>query len=243
MQVWGDPPACNLTAPACVDPDTELPMCCTGDCAVVAVQSPSARMISPSDPSQGFELFYIGEQPTPSDPNTCDNDPSGVPYPRTTHMQFLCDWSVDGYARFDAAVQNATDDCDYTLRFSTRAACVGSAPLSGGWAFDIAVLVTAGVYWLTFCFLNFRATGVWALPAAHQAFFARHNAVALEGALFALNGCRTPNREAVEALLGSDGNGSGAAPALTKSVASAYGSVASASTAGDAQPSRAFTDL
>jgi hypothetical protein len=142
-------------------------------------------------------------------------------------MQFLCDWSADGFARLSGVVQNATDDCDYTLKFRTRAACVGSEPLSGGWVFDILVLTVAGVYWLGACALEYRRSGSWALPPAHRAFFAAHCAVALEGLLFLLNRCRKPRREALEKLLSSDGDvpSKVAVPAVTASKFSGgYGS-------------------
>ena len=147
-------------------------------------------------------------------------------------MQFLCDWSADGFARLSGVVQNATDDCDYTLRFKTRAACVGAEPLSGGWVFDIIVITVAGVYWLGASAVEFRRSGAWALPPAHRAFFAANCAVALEGLLFILNRCRKPRREALEKLLSSDGDvpSKAAATAAPPSVAKfggGYGSSAS----------------
>jgi hypothetical protein len=211
----------------------------------VAVQKPIASLIDARDASKGFELFYYGETPTGSDPAVCDRDPNGVPYPRTTHMQFMCDWSVDGYAKFFAVAQNATDDCDYTLKFKTRAACVGAEPLSGGWYFDIVVLVSGGLYWLLFSALNFRATGAFQLPASHLAFWAASNALALEGLLFALNRCKRPNPEALKALLGADeevvgGGGSGAA---TKAASGEGGGLLRGSSSYGSTTAKPATDL
>ena len=41
---------------------------------MIAVGKPQPRLIDPAgvDASQGFELFYVGEAPTKSDPYTCD---------------------------------------------------------------------------------------------------------------------------------------------------------------------------
>ena len=237
-QKWGPPPSCNDTGAGaeCIEESTGLPVCCTSDCQVIAVQQPVASMIDPLDASKGFELFYLGETPTLSDPAVCDRDPNGVPYPRTTHMQFLCDWSADGYARFFSVTQNATDDCDYTLRFKTRAACVGAEPLSGGWVFDILVLVAGSAYWLLFSALNYRATGAFRLPAQHAAFWAASNALALEGLLFALNRCKRPSSEALKRLVDEEtpGQGQGQEKGLVASGgAGSYGSTTSARPATD----------
>jgi len=222
VQKWGGAPSCNDTGAGaeCVEESTGLPVCCTASCQVVAVRQPTASLIDPRDASKGFELFYFGETPTLSDPAVCDLDANGAPFPRTTHMQFLCDWSADGYANFFAVSQNATDDCDYTLKFKTKAACVGSPPLSGGWWFDIVVLTAGAAYYLLFSALNLRATGTFGLPASHVAWWAATNLLALEGLLFALNRCRRPNSEALRALMGEE---DGADVASAKAMAAAGG--------------------
>ena len=202
------------------------------------MQKPIASMIDPRDASKGFELFYYGETPTLSDPAVCDRDPNGAPYPRTTHMQFICDWSADGYANFFAVSQNATDDCDYTLKFKTRAACVGAQPLSGGWVFDIIVLVGGALYYLLFSALNLRATGAFRLPAPHAAFWAASNLLALEGLLFALNRCKRPNAEALRALVADDEE---AAPSAK--LASEGGGLASRGGSYGSTSARPATDL
>jgi hypothetical protein len=43
-------------------------------------------------------------------------------------------------------LQNATDSCDYTLKFRTNLVCFGELPISGGWIFMIIVLGGSGLY-------------------------------------------------------------------------------------------------
>lgn len=43
-----------------------------------------------------------------------------------------------------AVDQNATDDCEYTVKFKTDLVCVTGLPISGGWIFNIIFLVSGG---------------------------------------------------------------------------------------------------
>lgn len=103
------------------------------------------------------------ETPTRSDPYSCDYDPAtGAPFPRITHMEFYCDADATGFATFYEVAQNATDGCDYTLRFKTSAACIGSAAggISGGWVFNIIVSVAAGLYLSVGAAVTWKKEGV-----------------------------------------------------------------------------------
>lgn len=136
-------------------------MCCTESCQVIAVQAPVPLLIDSSDITKGFELFYTGEAPTSSDPYYCDWNPAtGNFFPRTTHMQFFCDPSADGWAQFYEVDQNATDDCDYTLKFKTSAACL-TKPLSSGWTFSIIVIVCSLGYVSGAFLWSFYTTRTW----------------------------------------------------------------------------------
>lgn len=168
IQTWGTPPPClNVSEATCVDSRTGLPSCCSEPCQVVAVETqanpPIFAPIVAGDPSQGVRLTYMGETPTRSDPYSCDYDPAtGAPFPRITHMEFYCDADTTGFANFYEVAQNATDGCDYTLRFKTSAACIGSAAgrLSGGWVFNIIVFVSAALYLSIGAFVTWKKEGV-----------------------------------------------------------------------------------
>jgi len=92
-------------------------------------------------------------------PYVCDYDPdTGAPYPRITHMQFFCDPAQVGFANFYEVGINATDNCDYTLKFKTNIACLPGllGGLSGGWVFNIIVMSGAALYLGIGSFLTYR---------------------------------------------------------------------------------------
>jgi len=169
IQTWGSAPEClNVTESTCVDSRTGLPACCSEPCQVVAIETthtpPVFSTIVPGDASQGVRVTYFGETPTQNDPYSCDYDPTtGAPYPRVTHMEFYCDDSATEFANFYEVAQNATDGCDYTLRFRTSIACVGAAAgakLSGGWVFCIVVMVVGALYAIIGAIVTWRKEGI-----------------------------------------------------------------------------------
>ena len=82
VQTWGSEPLCNTSnrRTSCVDQFTNLPVCCSEDCEVVglpaSVTSPVATLLNAQDPGAGIMITMVGEQPTASEPNQCDIDPS-----------------------------------------------------------------------------------------------------------------------------------------------------------------------
>lgn len=186
IQTWGDAPPCDYS---CMDKVSGAATCCTEQCQVVAVLDPVIRSIVPGDISQGIELFYQGETPRLNDPfNNCDYNPeTGKPYQRTTHLQFFCDATVDGFAKLYEVKQNGTDDCDYLLKFKTSAACV-SMPLSRGWDFVITVLSLSAIYVAGALGWNWYRTREIGFPPSHTAFWKSLDALALDGLLYLLSG-------------------------------------------------------
>lgn len=164
IQTWGSAPLCGPNnPPTCVEEDTSPPqlVCCSEPCQVIGTNQPTFSTVVPGDPTQGIVLTYLGEQPTSSDPYSCDYDPTtGQPYHRVTHLQFFCDPDVQGFANLFEVDQNSTDDCDYTLKFKTNAVCMGSG-LSGGWTFVIVMASLTTLFVVGSSFKNFRRTGTW----------------------------------------------------------------------------------
>lgn len=185
IQTWGSPPTpCDMS---CVEERTGAPTCCSEPCQVIAVQQPVFTTIQPGDPTQGIMLTYFGETPTGSDvrldcpavaprharclpatprptprtqPYACDFNPAtGAPYPRVTHMQFYCDPTVAGFAKLYEVDQNATDDCDYTLKFKTSAVCMPG--ISGGWIFCIIVMAGFGAYAIFGTLVTYWRERIW----------------------------------------------------------------------------------
>lgn len=113
-------------------------------------------------------------------------------------QEFYCDPSVTGFATLYEVVQNATDSCDYTLKFKTSAACVVSTGLGAGWIFDIVVLLGAGLYLGLGALWVKRSTGSWDIP--HRAFWSQVDELVLEGLRFIFRGCKkNPNAGAGQA--------------------------------------------
>lgn len=204
VQSWGSAPDCDFS---CYEEGTEVPVCCTAPCSVIAVSAPQFNLLNPGKPEDGFELVYTGETPTGSDPYSCDYNPDTFqPYPRETHMQFVCDPKQDGFARFVNAWQNTSDDCYYQLTFATRAACLpDQIPLSGGWIFNILVFSAAAAYLLVGGGLAWHFEKRIGLPSAHLAFWSNVNDLAFEGLLFVLAGFKKPTGKLAKAAAGEGG--------------------------------------
>ena len=56
VQYWGEPPACNHSAPACTDYFGN-PICCTQDCQVLGVGPPLWQLKQPQNPEFGGLLI------------------------------------------------------------------------------------------------------------------------------------------------------------------------------------------
>lgn len=223
IQSWGSPPPCNNR---CVDGRTGQPICCTEDCQVIAVAKPTFSTVVQGDPTQGLQLTYIGETPTASDPYKCPIDPStGAPYPRVTHMQFYCDAGTTGFANLFEASQNATEGCEYYLKFKTSLACVNSGGLSGGWVFNIIVMVAVTVYLGAGSFLNYRNKGTWEVP--NKSFWAEVESLIMDGMAFLLFGCKKPGSRRLP--VGEDSSkGFGSTSSVSSSSADSSSSAAGA---------------
>ena len=73
--------------------------------------------------------MHIGAAASDSDPFWCDFNPvTGSQYEREVVFHLLCDPEVKGVETL-SALQNATDDCRYSLLFKTSKACAGDSHL------------------------------------------------------------------------------------------------------------------
>jgi hypothetical protein len=239
IQTWASAPTCDPVQPACVDPNTGNPTCCTAPCEVVAVQSAQFSLLDANDASAGLQITYIGETPTKDDPNNCDKDANGNYYPRVTQMQFFCDVDQTGYANLYEAGQAADDDCLYTLKFKTALACVDVA-MSGGWIFVTIVLSVFAAYAVFGALWGYHKTRTWAFPNA--AFWTEANELIFEGVVFAVHGCRKP---AKSAMAGSKYAGIGTDGGVGSSTAAEASAPAFAGSAGGSgyQGNPAYTNL
>lgn len=202
IQTWSDPPPCDPTDPPCVEERTGAEVCCTEPCQVIAVATPSFTEIVPGDASQGVQLTYMGETPTLSDPYQCDWNPAtGSPFPRVTHLQFFCDPNQQGFASMYAVDQNATDDCEYTVKFKTDLVCVTGLPISGGWIFNIIFLTCFGLYAIIGTGINFYKHRTCEFP--NKAFWAELESLVFDGVRFIRYGCRKPPPRGAQKLSGS----------------------------------------
>lgn len=180
VQAWGSPPSCDNT---CVESRTGAPVCCTEDCEVTGVYKPNFQLIDPNNPKAGMRLTYTGATPTRDDTYSCPVNPStGVPYPRVSHMEFYCDPNVDGYANFYEVDQNATNGCDYTLKFKTSLVCISDLSLSGGWIFSIIVLSSFAAYVIIGTLWTYRVEKIWAFP--NRQFWAEVESLIFDGIMF-----------------------------------------------------------
>jgi len=158
------------------DPGKGQPACCTGPCEVVglpgSVQPPSVAPINNDDLSAGIVVTMVGEQPTHDEPFPCTvTDPAtGQPFIRTSRLELHCDSSVRGFAALDSAEQDPDNGCLYTLKFRTALACQGPnaifSTLSGGWLFNIILIVSATLYLVVGAGVGFAKTRRLELPNA-----------------------------------------------------------------------------
>lgn len=64
VQYWGDPPACNTTAPECTDVDGN-PVCCSQNCQVLGMGAPAFQLQDLNNPETGGILVtHMGVQPS-----------------------------------------------------------------------------------------------------------------------------------------------------------------------------------
>lgn len=213
VQMWGSPPACDITKPgaACFDKSTGLAACCTAACQVIGLpetfSQPSVSLINADDVTQGIVLTMVGEQPTLDDPNSCSAiDPStGQPVLRHTRFVLQCDASVKGFAKVLSVTQDETDNCLYTMTFATNVVCQGGAlgSLSGGWVMVIITLVCGGVYLMGGSAFQYYRTKEISLPNAE--FWEEANSLVVDGLLFIFSGFRKPARSARKGGLASMG--------------------------------------
>lgn len=130
VQSWGGTPSCNKTAPECNDPTQGgKAVCCTADCQLIDSGKPTIRLANPSNPlSGGLLVTHEGAQGSDSDPFWCDfNEKTGVQFPRRATYHLMCDPSATSPVLM-RTIQNATDDCRYSLFFKWAAACGGPLP-------------------------------------------------------------------------------------------------------------------
>lgn len=220
IQTWGTPPTCDRSNMQCVEERTGAEVCCSEPCQVIAVQAPSFTEIVPGDASQGVQLTYQGETPTLSDPYQCDwNTQTGSPFPRVTHLQFFCDKTVTGYAQMYAVDQNATDDCEYTVKFKTSLVCVTGMGLSGGWVFNIIVMTLFGVYVVAGYGINYARKKTCEFP--NRAFWAEFESLVYDGIRFILAGCRKPAPRGAKKVASGEQYGASSFSADTSAQASA----------------------
>lgn len=171
VQTWGSVPACNLsdaTTLTCQDKNGLIPACCTEDCQVLGVGAPTYKLAVQGDINSGVNATFQGTPPDDDDPFWCPWNPlTGSQFPRTVTYTITCDPSVQGAVPL-VAIQNKSEDCDYTLFFASNLACPDVSPppipsqgppkpssspkpgksskLTGGQVFGIIFLVAAFVY-------------------------------------------------------------------------------------------------
>ena len=82
-------------------------------------------LIDPTNPATGG----VRLQPAPveaadDDPFWCVFDPrTGAQFPRSVTFEIMCDEAVTGRAEPIRAIQNTTNDCQYTMQFRSARAC------------------------------------------------------------------------------------------------------------------------
>ena len=122
IQTWGATPQCK-SPPSCKNKDGSA-ACCTADCQVLGSGAPAWSLIDTANPGTGgVQARFLGAAASDSDPFWCDFNPAtGAQYEREVMFQFLCDPEVDGVEEL-YALQNATNDCRYSLAFKASKAC------------------------------------------------------------------------------------------------------------------------
>ena len=127
IQMWGATPQCK-SPPSCKNKDGSA-ACCTADCQVLGTGAPKWSLIDPANPATGGVQARYRAGASNSGPFVCKFDPAtGTQYEREVTFRFLCDPEVKGVETL-SALQNATDDCRYSLLFKTSKACAGDSHL------------------------------------------------------------------------------------------------------------------
>jgi hypothetical protein len=115
VQFFGDTPPCDRTNKStltCTDKYTNRATCCTADCQVLGVGSPTWALLDPTSFTSGVTATFIGAPPDKDDPFWCPWNPNtGSQYPRTVKMWFTCDTEVPIAAEL-VAIQNNTENCE-----------------------------------------------------------------------------------------------------------------------------------
>lgn len=130
VQVFGSTPPCNESAPACVDPITGAPVCCTAPCEVFGMGRP---MWLPMDPSNlaygGIQIQYQGVETSANDQHRCNYNPlTGTMLSRTLTYNVSCDPTVpDDSPKVMAAVLDPANACHVTIVMAAAQAC-GCSP-------------------------------------------------------------------------------------------------------------------
>ena len=127
IQMWGATPQCK-SPPSCKNKDGSA-ACCTADCQVLGTGAPKWSLIDPANPATGGVQARYRAGASKSGPFVCKFNPAtGTQYEREVTFRFLCDPEVKGVETL-SALQNATDDCRYSLLFKTSKACAGDSHL------------------------------------------------------------------------------------------------------------------
>ena len=127
IQTWGATPPCQ-TPPSCKNHNGSA-ACCTADCQVLGTGAPKWSLIDPANPATGGVQARYRAGASKSGPFVCKFNPAtGTQYEREVTFRFLCDPEVKGVETL-SALQNATDDCRYSLLFKTSKACAGDSHL------------------------------------------------------------------------------------------------------------------
>jgi hypothetical protein len=129
-QFWTLTPVCPPTGPdgTCTDPENgNKPVCCSGDCAVMALLGPTPTSFWPvnsSDPgASGISLSYQGLPPDASDPFQCSFDPStGCSRSRALTQTIYCDPNGTPETITFLGISEPSQ-CQYLLEARSKAAC------------------------------------------------------------------------------------------------------------------------
>lgn len=133
VQMWGDPPPCNLSDSSgehCFDKLTGAKECCTRNCQVLGVGEPLWKPLDPVNPFDGgVSITHFGVPPSQSDPFSCPSNPrTGQQEDRRVTYQIMCDPTMapnDVVPVF--AGENVTQACQYIIVLKSSNAC-GCAP-------------------------------------------------------------------------------------------------------------------
>jgi hypothetical protein len=128
LMFWTPAPECDGPDGTCTDPDTGLPVCCSGDCSVLATPGTGGTVpftvADATNPlSGGVLLDFPGMPPNSADPFQCSTDPAtGCSKERTLRMSIDCD-PKGSSTTLDLISVTEPIQCDYVLQLKSLAAC------------------------------------------------------------------------------------------------------------------------